>query len=144
MRSASGWSDACILNISSRGLLIFSKTPAEPGSYVEIRRDGRLVVGRVVWRQNQRMGLHSPDRIHIEDIVSASSVVAEVRSSHRVAERRRVPRTAEQSRARAKAMQFLATVLIVTGIATWGVAYVHDAMAKPLSAARLALDRRGG
>jgi hypothetical protein len=144
MRSASGWSDACILNISSRGLLIYSRTPAEPGSYVEIRRDGRLVVGRVVWRQNQRMGLSSPDPIHIDDIVNAKSVAADVRSANRVIDRRRVPRTVEQSRARARAVEFLATVLLVTGLAGWGVAYVHETMATPLTAASDALARGGG
>src|SRR5690349_3937884 len=69
LRSASGWSDACILNISSGGLLIFSKGAAEPGSQVEIRRGGRLVIGRVAWRQNQRIGLESDGPIPVGEII---------------------------------------------------------------------------
>ena len=39
MRSSTGWSDACILNISTRGLLIYALGSADPGNFVE---NGRL------------------------------------------------------------------------------------------------------
>ena len=68
MRSASGWSDACILNLSSRGLLVYSNGTANPGSFVEVRRGGQLVVARVVWRENQRIGLSSSDAVRVNDI----------------------------------------------------------------------------
>ena len=70
VRNNSGWSDACILNISSRGLLVYSAGAAEPGSFVEIRRGGQLVIARVIWRENQRMGLCSPDPVPVDAIIS--------------------------------------------------------------------------
>ena len=78
MRSSGGWSDACILNVSSRGLLVYSNTAVDPGSTVEIRRGGQLVIARVVWRQNQRIGLCSPDPVPIEDIISDKTAAAAV------------------------------------------------------------------
>ena len=146
MRSASGWTDACILNISTRGLLVYSKTTAEPGSFVEVRRGGQLVVARVVWRQNQRIGLCSPDPVRVEDIISSETAAAAVQSTAQsagmVAERRRLPRTEDQSRARARAIEFLATVLIGAGFAGWAAFQMHSVMAKPLSTAGTALGGR--
>lgn len=133
MRSASGWSDACILNISSRGLLVFSKGTAEAGSFVEIRRGGQLVVARVVWKNNQRIGLFSPDPVRIEDIISNETAAAAVQSSNGVVERRRIPRTSEQSRERARAMEFMATLLVGVALAVSAVFYMHQILSEPLA-----------
>jgi len=139
VRSETGWSDACILNISSRGLLLYSTCGASPGAFVELRRGNHLVVARVVWRKNGRMGLWSPEKVNIQGIISDQVAAAAGRSSGSAAERRRIPRTEQQNRERAKAMEFLATVLIASSLAVCAVFYVHEVMAKPLSAVRAAL-----
>lgn len=139
MRSQAGWSDACILNVSSRGLMVYSNGTAQPGSFVEIRRGSQLVVARVVWRKNGRMGLWSPDKVHVHEILSDSGVAAVVQSTAAAVERRRIPRTQDQSRARARAMEFLTTVLIATGLAGWAVLYVHEVMARPMTVVRATL-----
>lgn len=144
MRSASGWSDACILNVSKSGLLVYSPGGADPGSFVEIRRGGQLVVARVVWRKNQRIGLHSPDPVRVEDIISTEAAAAAVRSAKAqfAVERRRVPRNPDRSRQQARAMEFAAMVLASVALVGAAVATVADALATPLGAARVALESR--
>lgn len=141
MRSASGWSDACILNVSKRGLLVYSPGTADLGSFVEIRRGGQLVVARVVWRMNQRIGLHSPDPVRVEDIISTEAAAAAVQSATAefADERRRIPRNAERSRQQARAMEFAALVLAGLALAGAAVATVEDALAAPLASVRMAL-----
>jgi hypothetical protein len=135
MRGHSGWSDACILNISSRGLLIYSNGTAEPGAFVEIRRGGQLVTARVVWRKNQRIGLCSPDPVHVEDIIGADSADAAVPTAAGVAvERRRVPRDPERSRHNGRAVEFIAIVLIGSALAFAAMASIEQNLARPLAA----------
>ena len=38
LRHGAAWSDTCIVNISSRGLMIHSSRPLQPGSKVEVYR----------------------------------------------------------------------------------------------------------
>ena len=45
MRTSAGWSDACILNVSSRGALIHAKRPITQGSVVELRHGDHVIVG---------------------------------------------------------------------------------------------------
>ncbi len=141
MRSASGWSDACILNVSTRGLLVYSNGVAQPGNFVEIRRGGQLVVARVVWRKNQRIGLHSPDPVRVEDIITTETAASAVQSSvgQRPLERRRVPRDPERSRNHGRAMEFMAMVLAGTALVGIAVACVEDALGTPLAAVKVAL-----
>jgi hypothetical protein len=144
MRSKAGWSDACILNISRQGLLVYSAGIADPGTFVEIRRGGQLVVARVVWRKNQRIGLHSPDPVRVEDIVTTEAAASAVQPSlsEIAIERRRIPRDAERSRQHARAMEFMAMVLAAVTLVGVAVACVEDALAAPLAAVRTALGSR--
>jgi hypothetical protein len=141
MRSASGWSDACILNVSKSGLLVYSPGGADPGSFVEIRRGGQLVVARVVWRNNQRIGLQSPDPVKVEDIISTEAAAVAVQSTtlQFAIERRRIPRNPDRSRQQARAMEFVAMVLAGVALAGAAVAAVEDALATPLAVVRVAL-----
>jgi hypothetical protein len=143
MRSTSGWSDACILNVSTRGLLVYSSGPTQPGSFVEIRRGGQLVVARVVWRNNQRIGLHSSDPVRVDDIISTAAAACAVQSSASLpVERRRVPRNYERSRNRARAVEFMAMVLAGTALAGAAVACVEQALGAPLSVVGVTLGSR--
>ena len=140
MRTQSGWSDACILNISSRGLLVYSAGAAELGSFVEVRRGGQLVVARVVWRTNQRIGLCSTDPIHVDDLISTDVAAAVVRSTRAFTpERRKIPRDGNSSRSRGRAAEFIATVLIGAILAGSCAVGVSRALSKPLSQVRSAL-----
>src|SRR4029078_1604392 len=76
MRMDSSWCDACILNISSRGLMIHVGRGAPNGDTVELRRGHHVIVARVVWRDGSRAGLHSDDRLPVEEILSLSQAPA--------------------------------------------------------------------
>src|SRR5215218_5584495 len=70
LRTGAQWSDTCILNISSRGLMIHSGREAPRGSLVELRRGEHVIIARVAWRDGARVGLCSEDRVPIEEIMS--------------------------------------------------------------------------
>jgi hypothetical protein len=144
MRGRSGWSDACILNVSRRGLLVYSSGSAGPGSFVEIRRGGQLVVARVIWRRNGRIGLHSPEPVRVDDIITTETAASAVQSSagHIPVDRRRAGRDPDRSRQHGRAMEFLAIVLAGTALAGAAVAAVEDALATPLATVRTALGAR--
>ena len=72
MRVSAGWNDACILNISERGLMIRAAS-ASPrrGSCVELRRGARIIIGRVMWAEQDRVGLSTQDALDVESIIAA-------------------------------------------------------------------------
>ena len=137
LRNGSGWTDACILNISSRGMLVYVKGGARPGSYVELRKGDNRVVARVIWRNNNRIGLCSADPLPVAQIISSETAVAAAASSPalagRIRERRNRLAPEERSRARSRAMEFLSLVLIGTAIAGTAAVYVQQVMSKPLA-----------
>ena len=59
IKAGATWHDACILNISSRGMLMQAGVPPVRGSYLEIRRGPVLVVARVMWTKQHRFGVKS-------------------------------------------------------------------------------------
>lgn len=62
--------DACIRDISSKGLMIQAKVPPPRGTYVEIITPSQTVIGRVVWGKDMRFGIIARDRIHVEMMVA--------------------------------------------------------------------------
>jgi hypothetical protein len=70
IKSADGWRNASILNVSSRGLLIHSTCCSNPGREVELRGGDQVIRARVVWRKGQRAGLHSDEVLPLVDIMS--------------------------------------------------------------------------
>jgi hypothetical protein len=127
MRMDSGWADVCMLNISSRGMLLQAASPPPRGSYVEIRRAAHVIVGRVVWRKDRRFGIQTQDRMNIGAIVNDPCQTAAthrgVPGSDQLSERRNGPhRTpaqieldAEHSRRLGATLQF-AVLAAATGI----------------------------
>lgn len=144
VRNGAGWTDACVLNISSHGLMIYAKTPVQAGSHVELRRGGLLVVARVVWRKNHRIGLRSHDRLAVEDIISSETAAAAIPAitGGISIERRNRPRDEQRSRARSRAMEFISLALVGTALAGAITAYAVETLRKPVSAVEAALDSR--
>src|SRR4051794_34204558 len=61
MRTSAGWSDACILNVSSRGLLVHTRLATPDGATVELCHGEHVIIARVVWRQGpRRLGRGGP------------------------------------------------------------------------------------
>jgi hypothetical protein len=59
MLLGSAWSDACILNISSRGMLIQASRGVPQGSAIELHRGDYVVLAHVVWRHGALPGCRS-------------------------------------------------------------------------------------
>ena len=143
VRTASGWSDACILNVSSRGMMIHAKT-APPDGTIELRHNQFAFVLEIVWRNGTRVGVRSSERLPVEDILTVSEsaclrLTAERREGE---ERRRAPRNADSSRLQGRAMEFAATAAIAVILAAGGFAMVTEAFARPMQTIEVALARR--
>ncbi|HEX2941079.1 MAG TPA: PilZ domain-containing protein, partial [Rhodopila sp.] len=135
MRSASGWSDACILNVSTGGMLIYSKSGVQPGSHVELRRGGHLVIAHVVWRQNSRIGIRSQAPLPVQEIIDSDTAAAAIAPAivrdARI-ERRAQPRDEQRSRAKGRAIEFVSILLFGTAMAGAAAAYVQEVLARPI------------
>ena len=141
MRTGAGWSDACILNISSRGLQIQAIRCGPKGSNVELWRGDQVIVAQVVWRSGAKAGLIAEERVPVEEILSISQSPAlqlTVGDPGDV-ERRRTPRTHENSRLIGRALEFVSVGVIAATLSTGMFLMVLEALAKPLAAARRAL-----
>ena len=143
MRTPTGWSDACILNVSSRGMMIHAKI-SPPDDTIELRHNEFAFVLEIVWRNGTRVGVRSTERLPVEEILTVSEsaclrLTAERRPGE---ERRRAPRTPDGSRLQGRAMEFAATAAIAVILAAGGVAMVSEAFARPMQTIELALARR--
>lgn len=139
------WHDACILNISTRGLMVQAPNPPPRGQILELRRGRHIIVGRVVWSTRARCGLMTQDRLPIDELVSGADAQA-VQSGAKTAERRAAVRSvendAERSRWRGRAIEFGGIAAVAIGAAA-GLAVLADtAIAKPMHAIQLALGTR--
>ena len=139
----SGWANACILNISSRGMLIRSTGTAEPGSVVELRRGDQVILARVVWRHGSRAGLQAEDQLPVEEILSLTQAPS-LRLTAQTAlpsKPRKRPRSHEDNRQRARVIEF-ASIAAIAGFMAFGVAVMaQQALARPLALVGAALGR---
>jgi hypothetical protein len=122
--------------------MIFSKAAAEPGSTVEIRRGGSLVIARVAWRHNQRIGLESDAPIAVSEIIDVETAEAAMPGAMGVGvERRRAVRPRHESRSLGRTMEFLAAVLVGTTLAVLAAESVEQSLARPLTTVGAVLSR---
>jgi len=137
----SSWCDACILNISSRGLMIHVSRGAPNGDMVELRRGHHVIVARVVWRDGSRAGLHSDDRVPVEEILSLSQAPAlQLTAAGAFVERRNQPRRDhERSRWRGRWLEFASVTAVGASLVATVFSIVESVLAKPMDAVRAAL-----
>jgi hypothetical protein len=141
MRVDSSWCDACILNISSRGLMIQVSRGAPRANTVELRRGAHIIVARVVWRDGSRAGLQADDRLPVEEILSLSQAPAlQLTAGSNLVERRRTPRrTHDANRLRARFAEFASVGVIAASLAITLFGIVQQALATPMNAIHAAL-----
>ena len=142
LRMGAHWSDACILNISSRGLMIQASRAAPEGSFIELWKGDYVIVARVVWRKGVRAGLRSEDRVPVEEIMSLAQspgLQLTAATGRPPYERRRHPRSHEDNRLRGRMIEFASVVLIATIFAGFAFTMVEQALANPFAAVRSAL-----
>lgn len=138
LRHGASWSDACILNVSSRGLMIHTGRPISQGTMVEVRRGDHAIVARVMWRDGARAGLQAEDRVPIEDIVTLGQSPA-LQLTAAPSDRRKQPRAEDGSRSRGRAIEFAGVVLIGACVAGAALSMVETAFARPLALVTAAL-----
>ena len=136
MRADSSWCDACILNISSRGLMIQVGRGVPQADSVELRRGEHVIRARVVWREGSRAGLQTDDRLPVEEILSLSqaSALQLTATGGGFVERRKQPRDEhERSRTRSRLFEF-AGVAVIAGTFAIGIfGMVERALARPMA-----------
>lgn len=140
LRASTGWSDACILNVSSRGLQINS-SHAVQGTLVEIWYRDQVIVARVVWRNGSRAGLQAEDRVPVEELMTAGQAPALQLTAAQwpQVDRRKRPRTHDQSRLRSRAIEFAGIIAIAVSLAGGVFAMVGQAFARPMAVVEAAL-----
>jgi len=150
LKDDAGWSDAQILNISSRGVMALCQDPPGRGSYVEIRRGTYVMIGRVAWTATDRIGVHVRERISVEDLllpVSPGRKIARTANDvqMRVCERRKpsVQERAEASGRFARAFDFAAIAILAVGLAVLAAGTASRVFAEPMAKVETALGRRG-
>jgi len=145
IRTGASWNDACILNISSRGLMVHasSSAPISRGTYVELRRGPYVIVARVIWGEDGRLGLCAQDAVPVEQILTAKQAPAlQLSAARPTTERRGRPRSHERSRERSRAIEFASTAIIGAFLSVAAFALVAEAFAKPLAAVQSVLDSK--
>ena len=144
MRAGSSWSDACILNMSSRGMLVHAPSAPSRGSYLELRRGDYVIVARVVWANDNRFGVQTQDVVPADDLIRNPDVAVQSINPQPsgFVERRAAPRRRhEASRWRARAFEFCTFALLGGIAATLMLGAVGEILAHPLEAVETALSR---
>jgi len=142
VRSGAQWGDACILNVSSRGMLIHSAWPIAQGSMVEILRGDQLIIARVMWSEAGRSGIRSEERLQVDDILSLEhSRSLQLIASNGILHDRRSTRqrSATEPRLDSRAIEFLAFVAIAALLALGLSAMAQQALSGPLAKVSAAL-----
>ena len=135
------WSDASILNISSRGMMINAPRSSAKGSTVELWFGRQRIVGTVVWHNGVHAGVSADDFIPVEDLL-ASEIGPSLQLTAApwpATERRARPRRHEESRQWGRWMEFCAIGLIALGLSLGALALVGSAFARPLAQIELVL-----
>jgi len=145
MRVGSGWRDACILDLSSRGLMIQANNPPAGGSYLELRRGRHVIIARVMWSRDRRCGLRAQDELPTEAIIAepdqTTGPLIVAGKGRRVSPAARAPRITdhERSRCRSRAWEFASLALVGVAFATLAYGAVANALDRPMVAVGMAL-----
>lgn len=139
-----GWSEACILNLSSRGLMINAPAAfAQEGSTIELWHDGRVIIGTIMWRNGTRAGLQAEDRIPVDDILAVGQAAALqlTAADWPEVDRRSVARPEGESRLRGRAIEFAGLVMIAASLGIGAFTMMNEAFAAPIRYVEAALGR---
>lgn len=145
MRAPAGWGDVRILNVSSRGLMIRTALPTNPGTTIELRRGDQVIVAKVMWRNGSRAGLRSDSVLPVMDLMCVSEKIGDPKPLWSPETTRARPRSAcideAASTYRARATQFgaILTVVAIVGFALGSAALAT--LGAPLREMQLAMSR---
>ena len=149
IRIDNAWADMCLLDVSSRGLMIQGRIAPPRGAYVEVRRGRHVIVARVIWSKKHRFGVRT------QDLVAAGVIAGERdtdpagdagQPTSQPAERRvhaREVASAEahqRSRMMGRSIEFGFVLVAGSTLAMLCVSLASEAMLKPLSVVTAALN----
>lgn len=146
LRANHRWSDACILNLSPRGLMVYSPQPTDLGSFVEIRRGEQAIVARVVWRRNNRIGLRSERPLALEQVITGADTVSALKigAVKLVGDRRKHPRTDDDSRSLGRIIEFVSIATVAVVLAGSAYSVVARTLSTPIAWVLVELEQRQG
>ncbi|MEO7247180.1 MAG: PilZ domain-containing protein [Novosphingobium sp.] len=61
--------EACLLDLSSRGLMALADPPPPRGSFIELVVAGHSLVGQVQWSEDRRFGVRLRERIEVQAVM---------------------------------------------------------------------------
>lgn len=149
LRLGDAWSDANILNMSSRGLLLHAAKPPSRGTYIEVRRGAHVIVGRVMWANADRFGVLTQDRLAIDSLIANTSTNRPPANATggAIIERRAQPRSERlewryaESRDKGRALQFACIAGLAFILAACAYETVRETLSQPLSIVSAQLSR---
>lgn len=140
MRDGDCWSDANILNVSSRGLLLHSSKPPSRGAYIEVRRGNYVIVARVVWTEANRFGVRAQDQLSFDCLVADRPQAKKpANDTGAIVERRANPRSEAlewrhtQWKDRSRSMQFAWFLGFGAILSTFVYQAVEDTLSQPMA-----------
>lgn len=142
MKSADGWQDVAIQNVSAHGMRISVALPPKRGAYIEVRRASQVIVARTMWVQGHDCGLRTQDVVDIPALINPHAAKAEAVIGEAQADRRRAPRADEvgaASERTARGLQFVVfagAIVLAAGYAAWTVG---DVLRRPFAAVTAAM-----
>ncbi|MDQ3245683.1 MAG: hypothetical protein M3Q52_02090 [Pseudomonadota bacterium] len=149
LRVGANWFDACVLNISDRGLGMQASSPPPRGIYVEVRRGPHVMIGCVAWSNGHRFGLRTQDMLAIDAIVrepdSSELAGGPAPGLPPALERRAAPRPpaerAERNRELGRALEFTFIGALAVSAAFIAFETVSQALARPMASVSKALSK---
>lgn len=149
MRTDCGWGDVVIGNVSSRGLMLRTPEPPAGLTYIEVRYQTVVIVGRIVWTNGLHCGVRTQDSVDIPALLSPRPGSRPKRGEDRRRRTRRDPAPAlrrpssgemlAHSRRLARLFEFGAVGLLVAGGCFLAATSVVEVLGRPLTATLAAL-----
>lgn len=122
MKSAEGWQDVAIQNVSAHGLKIAVALPPRRGAYIEIRRASQVIVARAVWVHDNECGLRTQDVVDVPALIDPNAARAEGMLADARRDRRVQPRVGESAaRSRHFAARFQTVAIAVAIVLAAGI-----------------------
>jgi hypothetical protein len=149
MRVGMASAEVCIRDISSRGLLLQAAVPPPRGTYIEIFAKSHTVVGRVVWREGRRFGVHTQERMDVAAIAEERAAPS-ASATGRSGERRSDPHSLttadmaqrlDRSRRMSSVFEFGCVVACGAAAAVIVVSLVEETLSRPLESVARAFNR---
>lgn len=140
MRDPMGEREVCVVDVSTRGLLLSADEPPPRGEFVDLNIGGHNIVGQVAWSGPRRFGVRLRERISVIGLISGDT--GKIALKARDVQARQKARTAKGTVQLGRAIQ-LAGMLGALACGAWLLAgYVGEGL-DSVKQAKAAMARAG-